>query len=84
VLHALAGDDPAEARMRELIARPITDDDEVAEALALLRESPGMASARDTLAAYAQRARDLLGTLPDVPARRALESLTYYVVDRTG
>ena len=84
VLHALAGDDPAEARMRELIARPITDDDEVAEALALLRESPGMASARDTLAAYAQRARDLLSTLPNVPARRALESLTYYVLDRTG
>ncbi|GAA3395589.1 polyprenyl synthetase family protein [Cryptosporangium minutisporangium] len=84
VLHALAGDDPAEARMRELISRPITDDDEVAEALALLRESPAMATARETLAAYAQRARDLLATLPDVPARRALESLTYYVVDRTG
>ncbi|TQS44927.1 polyprenyl synthetase family protein [Cryptosporangium phraense] len=84
VLHALAGDDPSEARMRELISRPITDDDEVAEALALLRESPAMASARATLAAYAQRARDLLGSLPDVPARRALESLTYYVIDRTS
>ncbi|WP_344647948.1 polyprenyl synthetase family protein [Cryptosporangium japonicum] len=84
VLHALAGDDPGEARMRELISRPITDDDEVAEALGLLRGSPAMVSARDTLAAYAQRARDLLATLPDVPARNALESLTYYVVDRTS
>jgi heptaprenyl diphosphate synthase len=84
VLHALAGDDPAEARLRELISRPISDDAEVAEALGLLRVSPGMASARATVAAYAQRARDLLQTLPDVPARRALETLTYYVIDRTS
>lgn len=84
VLHALAGDDPAEARMRGLICRPIQDDAELAEALELVRESPGMASARATLGAYAQRARDLLATLPDLPAKRALESLTHYVVDRTG
>jgi heptaprenyl diphosphate synthase len=84
VLHALAGDDPAEERLRELISRPITDDAELEEALSLLRDSPGMASARATVIAYAQRARDLLRTLPDVPARRALETLTYYVVDRTS
>lgn len=84
VLHALAGDDPTEARLRELIARPIRDDAEVAEALELLRGSPAMAAAQATLGAYAQRARELLTTLPDVPARRALETLTQYVIARTG
>ena len=33
-LFALAGDDPAEARLRELVSRPVTDDAEHAEALA--------------------------------------------------
>ena len=32
-LFALAGDDPAEARLRELVAAPISDDDDHAEAL---------------------------------------------------
>ena len=84
VLHALAGEDPAEARLRELISQPIQDDVEVAEALELLRVSPAMSTAQATLGAYAQRARDLLTTLPDVPARRALEALTHYVVDRSS
>ena len=41
-LYALADDDPSRdaVRLRALISRPITDDDEVDEALALLRESP--------------------------------------------
>ena len=40
--------------------------------------------ARATLADYAQTARTLLAELPDVPARAALEALTYTVLDRTG
>jgi heptaprenyl diphosphate synthase len=84
VLHALASTTPAESRLRALVARPITDEAEVAEALDLLRESPAMDAARATLGAYAERARDLLAPLPDVPARRALESLTHYVVARSG
>ncbi len=84
VLYALAADDPAEARLRELIAKPLDDDTLHAEALALLRRSPAMDRARETLVAYATQARDLLRPLPQVPARSALESLADFVVARTG
>jgi heptaprenyl diphosphate synthase len=84
VLYALAGDDPAEARLRELIAQPLEDDTLHAEALGLLRRSPAVSRARETLGAYATQARDLLRPLPDVPARAALESLAEFVVARTS
>lgn len=84
VLHALASHDPAETRLRELVSRPLIDDDEHAEALDLLRKSPAMASARATLDSYAAEASSLLASLPDVPARAALESLAAFVVARTG
>ena len=84
VLHALRSTDPAESRLRELVSAPLTDDALHAEALGLLRESPAMASARKTLESYADEARRLLATLPDVPARAALESLVDFVVARTG
>ena len=63
---------------------PITDDADHAEALALLRGSPALDAARATLAGYAETARSMLAALPDVPARAALEALTYTVLDRTG
>ncbi len=84
VLYALRSDDPAEARLRELVSRPITDDAEHAEALALLRASSALADSRVTLAEYAEVARSMLAALPDVPARSALEALTYGMLDRTG
>jgi heptaprenyl diphosphate synthase len=84
VLHALASDDPGEARLRELVSRPLVDDAEHAEALGLLRKSPAMATARATLAEYAAEARRLLAGLPDLPARVALETLADFVVARTG
>ncbi len=84
VLHALSSDDPGEARLRELVARALVDDDEVAEALELLRKSPAMTTARATLETYAAEARTLLAELPEVPARAALESLADFVVARTG
>ncbi|MBE7189842.1 polyprenyl synthetase family protein [Jatrophihabitans endophyticus] len=84
VLYALRSDDPAEARLRALIARPITDDAEHAEALTLLRASDGMREARQTLRDYADAARHTLAGLPDVPARAALETLTAVVIERTG
>ncbi|MGH3737064.1 MAG: polyprenyl synthetase family protein [Micromonosporaceae bacterium] len=88
VLYALASDDATGRRLRELLGdspvRPLTDDAEVAEALELLRASAGMARARKTLAEYADQARGLLGGVPDIPARRALEGLCDFVVSRTG
>ena len=64
VLLALAGDDPAEARLRELVAGPVTDDGEHAEALALLRSSASLRRATEVLREYADRARAAAGRRP--------------------
>jgi len=84
VLYALRSDHPAEARLRELISRPLPDDAEHAEALALLRRSSALDQARETVLAYADAARATLTALPDVPARAALQTLTEHVVERSG
>ncbi len=87
VLYALASDDrdPGAVRLREILAAgPVTDPDEHAEALALLRDSAAFKQARETVRGYAERARGQLAGLPDVPARRALESLCHFIADRTG
>jgi heptaprenyl diphosphate synthase len=84
VLYALGSDAAEDARLRELVGRPLLDDAEHAEALALLRRSRALVEARTTLERYAGAARAMLAELPDVPARAALEALTHLVVDRTG
>ena len=60
VLYALASDDSdaASLRLREILAAgPITDDELHAEALGLLRESPALKRARETVRSYAEEAR---------------------------
>jgi heptaprenyl diphosphate synthase len=84
VLYALRGDDPAHARLRELVSHPLVDDGEHAEALRLLRASDAIDEARKTLRGYAEAARATLARLPDVPARAAFEALTELVTARTG
>src|SRR4051812_6327177 len=87
VLYALAGDESATAsvRLREILAAgPVTDDTVHTEALGLLRESAALKRARETVRAYAEQARAELAPLPDVPARRALESLCDFIADRTN
>ncbi|GGM52523.1 geranylgeranyl pyrophosphate synthase [Longimycelium tulufanense] len=83
MLYALEEDGERGDRLRELLAKPITDDDLVVEALELLRASTGLERARETLAGYAERARAELATLPACPARDALKTLTDYMVART-
>lgn len=87
VLYALAGedDDAASLRLREILATgPITDDARHAEALALLRESPALKRARETVRSYTEEARQRLAPLPPGAARQALESLCDFIADRTG
>ncbi len=83
-LIALAGEDPAEARLRELVARPLTDDAEHAEALALLRSSAALARATEVLRDYADRAQASLAEVPAGEVRDALSALCDYVVTRTS
>ena len=69
VLYALRETGPDADRLRELLAAPVEDDDELAEALSLLRRSQGMAQAKDTVARYAKQARDELANLPEGPGQ---------------
>ncbi|TDC83379.1 polyprenyl synthetase family protein [Micromonospora sp. KC606] len=87
VLYARAADDSdaASVRLREVLATgPLVDDALHAEALGLLRESPALKRARETVRSYAEDARAQLAPLPQGPARRALESLCDHIADRTS
>ena len=78
-----AADDPADARLRELIGRRLTDPDELAEALALMRAHPALARAQAEVDRRAQLAKELLSQLPECAAREALFELCDHVVSRS-
>jgi len=87
MLYALGSveDDPESVRLREILAAgPVTDDAEHAEALRLLRASTALKQAQDTVRTYLSSAQEMLWSLPDVPARRALEALCDFLGHRTG
>lgn len=67
-----------------LLDGPVTDDDDVAEALELLARSPGMAQAKAKLEEFAVEARVQLTQLPQGPANDALVKLVDYTVERVG
>jgi len=75
---------PADARLLDLLARPLHDEAEVDEALRLLRVHPAMDEARAYVRAEADAAREILGRLPDTAARRALDDTCDVVVTRLG
>ncbi|MGS2642664.1 polyprenyl synthetase family protein [Streptosporangium sp. LJ11] len=83
VLYVLASDAPESARLRELLAGPVAEED-IEETLGLLRADPAMGRARAELLAWADRARQDLMSLPDIPARSAYLALCDYVVERSG
>jgi heptaprenyl diphosphate synthase len=90
VLLVLAGDqsatvpDPDDARLRELLAGDLDDDDRLAEALRLLRAHPAMTQARARLAACLDEARAIAEDLPAGPVRDSLAALSDFVLARTG
>ena len=84
VLYALHDSGTDADRLRELLVGPIDDDARVAEALALLRASAGMAKAKDSVARYAAQAREELAALPESPGRQALATLVDYTIHRHG
>ncbi|MEQ4726011.1 polyprenyl synthetase family protein [Nonomuraea sp. B19D2] len=81
VLYALASGEAS--RLRDLLSGPVAEED-VEEALTLLRAHPAMAQARAELESWVDRARTDISGLPDVPARSALLALCDYVVERSG
>ncbi|MCP9274156.1 nonaprenyl/(2E,6E)-farnesyl/geranylgeranyl diphosphat synthase [Mycolicibacterium arenosum] len=84
VLYALRETGPNADRLRELLTGPVERDEDVAEALSLLRSSQGIAAAREKVARYAEGAREELEKLPDLPGRQALTTLLDFTVNRHG
>jgi heptaprenyl diphosphate synthase len=81
-LIALATDE--DPRLRDLLMRPLPDDDDHAEALERLRQHPALQEARGEARAWADRARETLVSLPQGAPRDALTALCDYVVTRSG
>jgi len=75
VLLALRSVDPADARLCELVSHPLTDEAQVAQALALLRAHPAVDEAHRIVLDRADRARETLRALPAGPARDALDAV---------
>ena len=84
VLLARRSTDPGDARLRELLAGDLDDDDRHREALTLLRAHPAMQEARAETERWAHQARSCLDPLPDSPVKTALQDLALAVVRRTG
>ncbi len=84
VLMAQQSTDPDDARLLELLAGDLTDDDRHAEALDLLRKHPAIDEARAYVVARAQEAKDLLAVLPQGPVREALEAFADIVATRSA
>jgi heptaprenyl diphosphate synthase len=83
-LLAMRSQDPRDARLKELLSRPLPDDAEHAEALELLQNHQALNEARQVARGWADDARSSAAGLPQGPVRAALESLCDYVVTRTG
>ncbi len=79
-----ATSEPADARLRDLVSRPLDDEAEVAEALAGLRAHPIMDAARAEVTRRSELARSHLAPLPDGEAKRALSLLCDTVVTRSA
>jgi heptaprenyl diphosphate synthase len=75
--------DPADADLVRALSAPITDDAEVAQVLATLREHPAMDEARAYVRRDADSARALLDTLPSGEAQDALYEVCDLLADRT-
>jgi heptaprenyl diphosphate synthase len=74
---------PADARLLELLDADLSDDEALAECLDLLRAHPAMDEARAYVVGEAERAKRLLGVLPQGPVRDALERFADVVAVRS-
>lgn len=84
VLYARTSTDPADARLLELTSGPISDPDDLAEALELLRGHTAMEQARAHTTRVADEARMLLDGLEPGPVVDALRALVDGVAERSA
>jgi heptaprenyl diphosphate synthase len=74
----------SDAELLAALDGDLSDDAALARTVSALREHPVMDEARAVLRSWADDARATLVSLPDVPAKAALDSLCDFVVRRTG
>ena len=79
-----ASNDPADERLKELLARPLVDDAEHAEALELLRRHPAIDKAREHTASLAREAAALIDELGEGDAQTALKALPMSAASRSA
>ncbi|WP_217996922.1 polyprenyl synthetase family protein [Nocardioides jensenii] len=84
VLLAQRSSDPADDRLKELLAGDLDDDALLEETLGLLRAHPAMEEARAYVVSRATEAKNLLKVLPEGPVRTALEAFADVVATRTA
>ena len=84
VLIAKRSQDPADARLLELLDSDLSDDALHSEALELLRRHPAMQEARAYVVDRANEARELLKVIPESPARDALDAFAALIATRTS
>ncbi len=84
VLMARASQDPADARLHELLDGELVDDGLHAEALGLLREHPALDEARAYVVAQADQAKEHLAAVSPGPVRDALEAFADVVATRSS
>jgi len=80
---ARASTDPADARLLELLAADLSDDQLHAEALDLLRKHPAMEEARAYVVAQSEAAKARLSVLEPGSVRTALEAFADIVANRS-
>lgn len=83
LIYTLNNADPATKRkITYIVKNNSTDRDKVNEVIAIVQQSGGIAYAKQKMLQYKEEALQLLNKYPDTPARRAMEELVNYVIDR--
>jgi heptaprenyl diphosphate synthase len=83
-LFILESDDPVDAELKKILAKPISDEEVVAQTLQKLRSHSAMKKSRDLLHEYAAKAEEEIAGLPDIAAKRALVELCQTIITRTS
>jgi heptaprenyl diphosphate synthase len=79
---AMNGPGSGALRLRELLARKDKSEEEVAEAVQLIRRSDGLSLSLEAARRYIARACQKLPELPDRPARAALTKMAEFIANR--
>ncbi len=75
-------DMPMKRRIIYIVKNNSTDRSKVNEVIKYVQQSGGIEYAREKMLQYKKDAREILYTFPDTPARRAMDELVDYVIDR--